>query len=249
MSKQTLCCPIRISFFLKTVQSIGSIRHDFYSSEASQFSNLLKRRDVFELARIRANFSFLTITQSIATSIVNAGCSISLILALNKESCLIDPIDWTVFKNEILDWATQKSLALEFIEDTGKKFRERTTPAHNPRSRPTGRRTSSHVYNLFSVTPPRSEHTAELLSLGATPRLCTFISRINKHRPLLVGILPNQLRAILKDSTPYFEEAFEDISYTLVFHSYQIWKTRRRLMSKFWKEIAPEDWNPLLRRD
>ena len=56
-----------------------------------------------------------------------------------------------------------------------------------------------------------------------------FISRINKHRPLLssVGILPNQLRAILKDSTPYFEEAFEDISYTLVFHSYQIWKTRK----------------------
>ena len=35
---------------------------------------------------------------------------------------------------------------------------------------------------------------------------------------------------------------FEEISKTLFWHGYNIWNKRKRLMSKFWKDIAPEDW-------
>ena len=86
--------------------------------------------------------------------------------------------------------------------------------------------------------------------MGATPRLIRLISRINRHPPLLssVGILPNQLRLILKETTQHFDEAFEDISFTLLWHGYQIWKTRKRLMSNYWKEIAPEEWKPFSKK-
>ena len=96
----------------------------FIIGPSSLFSNLLRRRDVLELARVPINFPFLT-TQNLATCIIHAKHSISLILALNRESCQIDPIDWKAFKNEMLDWTTKKSLSLEFIDDTDRKFRER----------------------------------------------------------------------------------------------------------------------------
>jgi hypothetical protein len=82
------------------------------------------------------------------------------------------------------------------------------------------------------------------VSLGISTRLINLISKVNKHQPLLyaVGILPNQLRVILKETSQHLEEAFEDISYTLTWHGYQIWRTRKRLMSNYWKQIAPEEW-------
>ena len=139
---------------------------------------------------------------------------------MNKESCLVDPIDWNSFKKEISDWASTRALLLEFIEETNLRFCERTFPCHAPRSQ-------SHL----NSSPPqnRGECVQELISMGISSRLVTLISRINKHQPLLssLGILPNQLRIILRNVTPQFEEAFEDISCLLAVHSYQIWKTRK----------------------
>ncbi len=81
---------------------------------------------------------------------------------------------------------------------------------------------------------------------GVPVHIAKLIYSISKHNPLLstLGILPNQLRNVLKLWTPNFDEAFEDISFTLLFHSYQIWKVRKRLMSRYWKSIAQEDWKP-----
>ena len=81
---------------------------------------------------------------------------------------------------------------------------------------------------------------------GVSVHIAKLIYNFSKHNPLLstLGILPNQLRSILKLWTPNFEEAFEDIAFTCFFHSYQIWKFRKRLMSRYWKNIAQEDWKP-----
>jgi hypothetical protein len=58
----------------------------------------------------------------------------------------------------------------------------------------------------------------------------------------VLGILPNQLRTLLKESGhDCREEALLDISRTLFFSGYNIWKKRQILNSKFWKEIAPEN--------
>jgi hypothetical protein len=40
-----------------------------------------------------------------ATSNHHLPDSISIVLALNKESMLLDPIDWNAFKHDIREWA------------------------------------------------------------------------------------------------------------------------------------------------
>src|SRR4051794_12661850 len=60
----------------------------------------------------------------------------------------------------------------------------------------------------------------------------------------MLGILPNQLRSLLRISTPNFGQAFDDIALTLFCHGYQIWKLRKTMMFRYWKQIAREDWKP-----
>ena len=38
------------------------------------------------------------------------------------------------------------------------------------------------------------------------------------------------------------DNGFEELSKELFWKGYGIWKTRKRLMSNFWKNIAPEEW-------
>ena len=59
----------------------------------------------------------------------------SIVLAMNKESTLIDPIDWGTFKNRILKWSENWPPGLLSIsEDTNAIFNERTHLLHPPRS-------------------------------------------------------------------------------------------------------------------
>jgi hypothetical protein len=81
---------------------------------------------------------------------------------------------------------------------------------------------------------------------GVPVHIAELIYKSNKHNPILtaLGILPNQLRSLLKGTTPSFDDAFVDISSTLVQHSYQIWKLRKALLTRYWKKIAREEWKP-----
>jgi hypothetical protein len=64
-----------------------------------------------ELARVSTKFPFVvTATPDLTTTTVNVSHSISIILALNKESMLMDPINWNKFKAEIQAWATNNIL-------------------------------------------------------------------------------------------------------------------------------------------
>jgi len=37
---------------------------------------------------------------------------------------------------------------------------------------------------------------------------------------------------------------FQDISKSLFWHGYNIWMARKKLVTNFWKNIAPEEWKP-----
>ena len=135
---------------------------------------------------------------------------------------------------------------MSFNSNTDSKFRERLVPSHSPRIGMLGMRENSHVYQFFSLTPARHENLKEMVMKGIPVHTANLIYKISKHNSLLsiFGILPNQLRYLLKDITPKFDEAFDAIAYNLFFAGYQIWKLRRSMMSRYWKSIAQEEWKP-----
>jgi len=57
----------------------------------------------------------------------------------------------------------------------------------------------------------------------------------------MIGILPNQLRVLLKQVNQN-DGGFEVLSKELFWKGYGIWKSRKRLISNFWKNIAPNNW-------
>jgi len=73
-----------------------------------------------------------------------------------------------------------------------------------------------------------------------------LIDRSNRHeRGLsLIGILPNQFRKILRGSPVDPDAAWNDISKTLFWSGYSVWKKRKALYKDFWKNTAPDEWNP-----
>ena len=72
----------------------------------------------------------------------------------------------------------------------------------------------------------------------------SLINKINDHNPFLsiIGILPNQLRILAKQTNNDGDKTFEEVSRKLFWNGYNIWKKRKRLISNFWKHIAPEEW-------
>jgi len=81
-------------------------------------------------------------------------------------------------------------------------------------------------------------------SRSVPPRVAELINQGNKHPRFLslLGILPNQLRTLLKE-TDYEnrEEALSDLSRTLFFAGFRIWNKRQQLASRYWKDIAPQN--------
>ena len=168
----------------------------------------------------------------------------SLILATNKESMAIDPINWELFIDKIHTWAqnwTSGLLSISHLTDT--LFRERTHLQHSPRAlsnQPLNvqlRSVSSfHFYDAFA-----SETPAILDSIPT--RAAELIRNANRHPCFLgvLGILPNQLRTLLKESGhENREEALLDISRTLFFAGFRVWTKRQQLNSHYWNHIAPE---------
>ena len=57
----------------------------------------------------------------------------------------------------------------------------------------------------------------------------------------MIGILPNQLRYLLKQVNQN-DNGFEELSKELFWKGYGIWIMRKRLISNLWKKIAPAEW-------
>lgn len=60
---------------------------------------------------------------------------------------------------------------------------------------------------------------------------------------LILGILPNQLRALGKaHNMEHLDAAMTLLSDTLFWEGYEIWKKRKALVTNFWQHVAPKDW-------
>ena len=64
---------------------------------------------------------------------------------------------------------------------------------------------------------------------------------MNRHPTFLgvLGILPNQLRTLLKETGHDLREEFLlDLSQTLFFAGFRVWKKRQQLASRYWNEVG-----------
>jgi len=168
------------------------------------------------------------------------------VIALNKESLILDPIDWPVLKNELLEWAQRYCPELTINDETDNLFRERALPAHRARVGPSHPPKPVGPYRFFCQSNMKKEEK-HFIDCGIPAELARKIDRTNRHEQglSLLGILPNQLRAMLRNSTESIaeaEKAWTDVSKTLFWQGYSIWSMRRKLNAAFWKNIAPADW-------
>jgi hypothetical protein len=158
---------------------------------------------------------------------------------------LLDPIDWNAFRHDFREWAEHNVPEHEIPDWTDKLFQERESLAHESRRK--RREVPSHL-NIYKFFDPRAVIRKEeryLIERGIPAELAVLIDRSNRHEKSLsmIGILPNQFRKILQCSTANPEAAWNDISKTLFWSGYLIWKKRKALYKDFWQNIAPEEWN------
>ena len=206
-------------------------------------SKTVAYRGCLEVAKIRRGFPFVHSISGQSDTFL-ADQSVSMFLVLNRESMLIDPIDWPIFKQELVGWANVYCLSLVISTITDELFNERTPLSHFPRAQLKRDSERSGIYHFFDPERKPQNEVNHLLSCGIPLESAKLINKVNCHdRGLsLIGILPNQLRSLLKQTQQDADVAFEAISKELFWKGYAIWKIRKRLMSKFWKEIAPENW-------
>ena len=178
--------------------------------------------------------------------LAHAGNSMSLVLIANKESLAIDPINWESFSNKLRtlseDWNTE---CLSIPPLTDMLFRERRTLQHPPRALSKNKwsfaLSSPSLLSFFDShcrAQPRSS------SFGIPESDAFFIDQINRHPRLLaiLGILPNHLRLLLKRTDHVDSETvLTELSRSLFFAGFRIWRKRQVLIKRFWSEISPHD--------
>ena len=175
-------------------------------------------------------------------------CPMSIILAANKESLQVDPINWEKFLGKCYQCLNGEFITINHITDS--LFRERITLQHSPRTLSKQSENtilkSCSIINFYDAYAP----TEKSLNIGSVPpNVAKLINQMNRHPRFLslLGILPNQLRTLLKESDyENREEILLDLSRTLFFAGFRIWDQRRKMTSRYWKDIAPENRNIIL---
>ena len=74
---------------------------------------------------------------------------------------------------------------------------------------------------------------------------------MNRHPHFLglLGILPNQLRTLLKETGhEYREEALLDLSHTLFLAGYRVWEKRQQFAHRYWKSIRQPQINGIVKK-
>jgi len=166
-------------------------------------------------------------------------------LAINRESILFDPISWGEFRSRLLEWAENHCSALKINEVTEHLFLERAPLSHSGRKASSSTQRPCSIYNFFDPVQDFRTEANLLHAQGIPLNIASKISKINNHNKQLcmLGILPNQLRELLKLQNPtQYDAAFEEFSRELFWSGYKIWRTRKEKMKTFWKHIAPEWW-------
>jgi hypothetical protein len=176
----------------------------------------------------------------------------SLVLAMNKESMLTDPINWIEFKDCLTKWSGDWPPELLSISaQSDALFAERSSSVHSPRALSKHPLTvllqSSTTINFFDAYRPKKPSRPASLP----PRAAALIGQMNRHPPFLglLGILPNQLRTLLKETGhENREEALLDLSHTLFFAGYRVWEKRQKLAAKYYRNITKVQFNGIIKR-
>jgi hypothetical protein len=178
--------------------------------------------------------------------------TMSLVLAMNKESMLTDPINWIEFKDCLTKWSGDWPPELLSISaQSDALFAERSSSVHSPRALSKHPLTvllqSSTTINFFDAYRPKKPSRPASLP----PRAAALIGQMNRHPPFLglLGILPNQLRTLLKETGhENREEALLDLSHTLFFAGYRVWEKRQKLAAKYYRNITKVQFNGIIKR-
>jgi hypothetical protein len=166
----------------------------------------------------------------------------SLFLATTKESMLIDPINWLSLTENIC-----REFASAMIpQHADALFRERTPLEHSPRVLQSRQSDGPHcsLYSFYDASVPIDTIKAKMIKLPV--HIAKLIDKANQHNPCLsfLGILPNQLRSLLRICKhPDPEAAIMDLSHTLFFSGFHVWSRRQTLAAQYWKSAAPENRN------
>jgi hypothetical protein len=157
-----------------------------------------------------------------------------------------DPIDWPTFKAELLAWSESADLSLSIPRLTDCLFRERLQPNHRTRTQELPKETTCNVYKFFDPHAPIMNESTHLKVSGIDAQSAHIINKINQQNRSLsaLGIIPNQLRTLTKNSVNKYEQALSELSQTLFWKGYAIWKRRKALVTDYWKRIARDDWKP-----
>jgi len=147
-----------------------------------------------------------------------ASSDMSLMLVANKASLLIDPINWVSLRDRLL--INSGIHCISVPENTDARFRERTPFPHAARKGyPHLRKQALQkpcMYSFFDAWTPNDPTKARLSNVPG--EIAKLIDKANKHPPFLsiLGVLPNQLRTILKKTgLNDIDEIMDDLSYTL----------------------------------
>jgi hypothetical protein len=202
----------------------------------------LPRRKILELASVPIAFP-LTRPEETENNEFRANEAFSIILALNQESLLIDPVQWESFKKELHLWGEKHCPELEISKLTDNLFNERIPLSHPPRASSTSSTPFQGVYQFFDPRTAPVAETNHLLSCGIPLEYAKIIHKINSHNRCLsmIGILPNQIRSLFPNKEQR-DHAFEELARELFWKGYSIWRRRTHLISNFWKKIAPIEW-------
>ena len=162
----------------------------------------LPSRKILELASVPEAF-LLTRPEETEKNEFRASEGFSIILALNQESLLIDPVHWESFKRELHSWGKKHCPLLEIAKLTDNLFNERIPLSHPPRASPTSSTPFQGVYHFFDPRTTPVAETNYLLSCGIPLEYAKVIHKINSHNRCLsmIGILPNQIRSLFPNVT------------------------------------------------
>jgi hypothetical protein len=167
---------------------------------------------------------------------------ISLVLAVNKESLVLDPIDWSLTCSHLKNWS--KNIRIDSFTDA--LFRERSPINRESRASSLNLLTNSMrnpSSNVFSFHLPLSQSydNRDLKSCIISSFERKAITKTNKHKfsLLALGILPNQLRRLLRPNMGTCESVLSELQNICFWGGYQIWRTRKALMKQVWDFMKP----------
>jgi len=154
-------------------------------------------RKFLELAKSDCDFPLIHLTATISgRAPLCSAKPMSIVLALNKESMLFDPIDWPALKSDLIEWAAKQCPGLVVSTATDKLFRERVIPGHRARVRYQEIPKPMGVYSPFSPHSSKGLELKHLVQIGVPVDLAKLINRTNLHEKglTMLGILPRQFK-------------------------------------------------------